>query len=161
MVFWDPGICRFLGPLPFPAVHAGLPGGIRFHPLPQSRILGLELETDIQPPLYLLDRVARVRRGLNSLVLNGMSDGSRFPVDSTFRQLPIRNPSGWVSLLFVYAVGYTSEVAAMYWIGWRATGDNEHVWYTAPFLIGCVFILFFWCGPIAVYGKGCSGETGG
>ena len=42
---------------------------------------------------------------------------------------------GWVSSLFVYAGGYASEVAVMYWIGWRATGNNEHVRYTVPFLI--------------------------
>ena len=58
-------------------------------------------------------------------------------------------------------LGYASEVTVMYWMGRRATGNNEHVRYTVPFLIGCVFILFFWCGPIAVFGKGCSGETGG
>ena len=104
-VLSDSGICRFLGPPLFPAAHAGLPGGIRFRPLLRSRISGLESETDTQPPLCLLDRVARVRRRLNSLVLNGVSDGSRFPADSAFRQLPIRNLPGWVSLLFIYAVG--------------------------------------------------------
>ena len=67
--------------------------------------MGLELETDIQPPLGLLDWVARVRRGLNSLVLNSMSDGGRFPVDSAFWQLPICSALGWVSSLLVYAVG--------------------------------------------------------
>ena len=54
--------------------------------------------------------------------------------------------------------GYASEVAVMHWIGWRATGNNEHVRYSVPFLIGA---SLFWCGPIAAYGKGCSGETGG
>ena len=59
--------------------------------------------------------------------------------------------------------GYASEVAVMYWIDWRAIGDNKHVWYSIPFLIGAVFlpITIFWYGPIAAYGKGCSGETGG
>ena len=104
-VLSDPGICQFLGPPLFPAAHAGLLGGIRFRPLSWSRILGLEPETDTQPPLCFLDRVARVRRRLNSLVLNGVSDGGRLPADSTFWQLPIRSLSGWVSLLFVYAVG--------------------------------------------------------
>ena len=56
---------------------------------------------------------------------------------------------------------YASVVAVMQWIGRRATGNNEHVWYTVLFLIECVFILLFWCGPIAVYGKGSSVETGG
>ena len=47
----------------------------------------------------------------------------------------------------------------MHWIGRQAIGNNEHVRYTVPFLIRFVFI--FWCGPIAAYGKGYSGETGG
>ena len=100
----NPGICRFLGPPPFPAAHVGLPDGIWFCPLPRSRISGWESETDTQPPLCFLDQVALVRRKLNSLVLNSVSDGGRFPADSAFRQLHIRNPPGWVSLLFVYAV---------------------------------------------------------
>ena len=38
--------------------------------------------------------------------------------------------------------GYASEVAVMYWMGRRATGNNEHVRYTVPFLIGfCLYIL--------------------
>ena len=45
--------------------------------------------------------------------------------------------------------GYASEVAVMHWIGRRATGNNEHVWYTVPFLIGVVspclyFTLLVW-----------------
>ena len=80
----DPGICWFQGPPLFPAIHAGLPGGIRFRPLSWSRILGLEPETDTQLQLCFLDRVARVRRKLNSLVLNSVSGGGCLPKDSAF-----------------------------------------------------------------------------
>ena len=59
--------------------------------------------------------------------------------------------------------GYAFEVAVMYWMGRRATRNNEHVRYTVSFLIGAVSlpIAIFWCGPIAAYGMGCTGETGG
>ena len=144
-VLSDPGICRFLGPPLFPAAHAGLSGGIRFRPLSWSRILGLEPETDTQPPLCFLDRVARVRRKLNSLVLNSVSGGGRLPTDSAFRQLPIRNPWGGCLCYPSMLSGYTSEVAVMHWIGRRATGNNEHVWYTVPFLIG--LSLYFGVAP--------------
>ena len=30
----------------------------------------------------------------------------------------------------------------MYWIGLRATGNNEYVRYTVPFLIGSIFLFF-------------------
>ena len=104
-MLYDPRICWFLGRPLFLAVHAGLPGGIRFHSLSWSRILGLEPETDTQPPLCFLDPVVWVRRKLNSLVLNSLSGGGCLPTDSALRQLPICNPSGWLSLLFIYAVG--------------------------------------------------------
>ena len=45
--------------------------------------------------------------------------------------------------------GYASEVAVMYWMGRRATGNNEHVRYTVPFPIGAVFlpVLYFGVAP--------------
>ena len=40
--------------------------------------------------------------------------------------------------------GYASEVAVIHWMGQRATGNNKHVWYTIPFLIGAVFYILVW-----------------
>ena len=154
----DPVDMSVLGPRLFFSCICGLSCGIRFRPLLRRWFSGFVFESDTQLPLCPLDwSTAGV---LNSLVLNCVSQDGCLPDDSAFRRLPIRSPSGWVSSLFVYGDGYASEVTIMHWIGRRATGNNEHVWCSVPFLIR-VISFFFWCGPIAAYGKGCSGETGG
>ena len=102
----NPEICRYLAPPLFPAVHAGLTGGIRLRPLPRSRSLSFAIRgrhTTAAVPFR--SGSTGPTEVINSLVLNGVSDGSCLPEDSVFWQLPIRSLSGWVSLLFVYAVG--------------------------------------------------------
>ena len=157
----DPVICRFLGPPLFPAAHAGLPGGIRsdLYRGAGSRAL-YSRPTHNRRCAHLIGRPTWV---INSLVLNGVSDGGCLPEDSAFRRLPVRSPFGGGCLRYSSMLaGYASEVAVMHWIGRWATGNNEHVRYTVPFLIGAVSLcLLLWCGPIAAYGKGCPGETGG
>ena len=136
----DPGICQFLGPSLFPAAHAGLIGGIRFRPLPRSRLSGFVFETDTQPPLCLLDRVARVRRRLStawfSTVCRMAVASLKIARSGNFPYATLRGGCLCYSSMLA---GYASEVAVVQWIGRRATGNNEHVRYTVPFLIGVVF----------------------
>ena len=124
-------------------------GGIQFRPLPWSSSSD-SFEADTQPPLCLLDRVARVRRRLSTAWF------------SMVCQMEVASPQVARSGNFPYATlqgeclcyssmlsGCASEVAVMYWMGRWATRNNEHVRHTVLFPIGAVFLplLYFGMAP--------------
>ena len=110
----------------------------------------LLFKADTQPPQCLLDRVARVRRRLSTA---WFSTVCRVAVASLkiarSGNFPYATLQGGCLCYSSLLSGYASEVTVMHWIGRRATGINEHVRYTVPFLIGAVslafiFILLVW-----------------
>ena len=110
----------------------------------------LLFEADTQLPLCLLDRVLRVRRRLStawfSTVCRVAVASLKIARSGNFPYATLRG--GYLCYSSMLS-GYASEVAVMDWIGRRATGNNEHVRYTVPFLIGAVFLplLYFGVAP--------------
>ena len=67
-----------------------------------------------------------------------------FPQIARFGNFPYATLLGGCLCYLSMLAGYASEVAIMHWMGRQATGNNEHVPYTVPFLISAVFYILVW-----------------